>query len=316
MVLAALAGLVLVWLLWTCIQELQGARQQAHSRVKVQASLAADGLHRQLSESYPLLKRIAVDCVERRAERMSERRAERGAGQAVAPASCEGFDFDFAHLNKALVNIALRDLRGDLICERSRPIDVAPLRSGQIGGAPKPAASAGSGLFGEANGLWLARLTQTLFDSKGTRLATLSLQFDLVTLSQGLRGLVAPGTLVEVLSKQQTIIARTAEAAAFIGRRELGDYPHRPLREGFLSLQFEGEAGPRLNYLIHVPGTDWRLFAGQLEANLFADYERLLLRSMGLALAFVLVLTFLCWRVGIARLSARAAASAALSCAH
>jgi hypothetical protein len=284
-----------VALLTTCmlvgsgLRQLQPAREQAHAQVKALAAAAAAGLQQQVEQDLVALKVLA----------------RKTAAQDGGPARCEGFVIDFSRLDGVLVHVTLRDLRGELICALSsvagsaRPAVGGPFIGPNVGTFVGNSASRQQ----QPNGRWLTWLTQPLFDGAGNRLGSLNLQLDLLQLSEQLRALMPKNALAEVLSRQQTIVARSQDAAAYIGRvKDAADLRRGP-REGEFHDEASAEAGaremPRLYYLVAVPGTDWRLLASLPRDEVFADYERQLRHVLGLGLALLLLITWLSWRIGL-----------------
>ncbi|MCV2355827.1 cache domain-containing protein [Paucibacter sp. B2R-40] len=264
--------------IWSCLQQLQEARDQAHARVKTLATVAAAGLQQQIGRDLPTLKALALNV----------------SAQAASPARCLRFGADVSRLGSVLVNLVVRDLRGELVCELGSPTaSMQKALSARANFRPTRQPIEGP------QGRWLTWLTQPLFDDQGNRLGSLNLQLDLLQISERLRELLPSNAVVEVLSRQHTIVARSVDAAAFIGHVNALDGTLRGLHEGEFSAPWVAGEQPRLNYFVTISGTDWRLLAGLPQAELFADYEALLLRTLAQGLAFVLLLTWLSWRIGI-----------------
>ncbi|MDC8773108.1 PDC sensor domain-containing protein [Roseateles albus] len=267
-------------LIGSSLQHMQLAREQAHARVKAVATAAATSLQQQLGRDLVLLKNLAREA----------------ARQDADAARCARFSSALVRLDQVLVNLSVRDLHGELICELVSPHGRLP---------PSPASLQNASLSLHSAGRWLTWLTQPLFDSSGQRLGSLNLQLDLLQMSERLREGLPSHAVVEVLSRQQTIVARSSDAAAFIGRVNVSADALRDLlgrqgfREGEFSAPLAPDEGPRLNHVVSIAGTDWRLLAGLPQAELFADAEAMLRHSLALGLAFVMLITWLSWRIGL-----------------
>ncbi|MCV2368908.1 hypothetical protein [Roseateles oligotrophus] len=282
-------------LAWSGLEELKLVHEQALAKVKVLATVTAKGLQQEIGRDLAALRQAARE----------------SAGQQDGAAACSRLAADFSGLGPALVNLTVRDVRGDLICDVASPV-VSMQQSLQTSFAEPGRAGHQQGFSvvgrsswhpnGRSNGRWLTWLNQALFDDGGKRLGSLNLQLDLVRLSEGLRASVPSNAVVEVLSRQQTIVARSVDEAAFIGRVHAAADLVRGLHEGQFSSISERDDGRFVNYFVTIPGTDWRLLVGLPEAEVFADYDRLLQRSLGLGLAFLLLITWLSWRIGISLL--------------
>ena len=279
---------VALMLAWFLFNDVRYARENAHARVRILADNAAAGIERQLRQAEETLGRLAV----------------RPRVRTLDPRNCDPIVAEYVALNPEYTTLALRDVHGNIICSyvprpipRLNPQDFPwfeeGLRTGRF--------TVGDAFLGRQSGRWVSVLTYPVRDDAGTVTGLLALPVDLLKLGQQVLGSVPRNAIITVTDRQGTILLRSADGAAFIGKPSptLADKAPRNAREGFLSV-----TGPdgvrRLETLLTIPGLGWGVVAGVPEAEAYADYHATLKRTLEIGLGILLLALALAWGIGTA----------------
>ena len=289
MVLVLAIMLPVVALLATMlVNQLQDTREAARQTVRMLASNTAADLSGDLTSTQTVLARLAA----------------RPLARKLDPAFCGVSLAEYVDLHPEFVTLGFRDLQANLVCT-SLPnpppaatlVNAAWFRNGIDAG--KFVAS--DAMIGPATGRWVSIRTQPVRDDNGAVRGLLALPVDLYKAGDQLLANVPKGAIVAVLDRSGAVMMRSANAAAFVGKRgdPRAEEATRGMREGFTSnTSLDGVT--RLWAFVTVPGVEWRVVAGLPEAEIFAPYYARLRRSLALAAGILLLASLLAWRIAAA----------------
>ena len=301
----AILGPVAVILVWHLADDVGEARDAAHDKVRILATGTAADLQRLLAQAETLLARLAA----------------RPLVQALDPQRCDPLIKEYVRLNPEYNAFGVRDLAGNVVCAylanpvqqlgaESYPWFAQAVRAGRF--------RASDVMVGPRTGRRAIALTHPIRNDAGTIVGVLILQIDLLTLSQQLLATTPANALVSVSDPSGAVLIRSAEADAYIGTRPAADEPDpaRGARDGTFAAS-GGDGVARLFAFQTLPGVEWRVYASLPQAEVFAPYHAMLMRTVGIGLGLVALAFGLAWRLSaaivkpIARLEATAARVAA-----
>ena len=275
-------------LAWFLAADLTHAREAAHAKVRILAIDTAANLDRFLRQNEAILGRLAA----------------RPLVKALDPDHCDPIFADYLSLHSEFRTLGLRDRQANIVCSfLPRPPDADRLaKFPWIAEALRSEGFAVTdAVLGGQSGRWISVLTHPVRDDTGARTGMLALTVDLLSLNQQLLASTPKNAIVSVVDRERAIVLRSADAESFIGKRPNPNEPD-PLggqHEGFLSST--GRDGvPRLVAFVTIPGVEWRVVAGLPEAEVFAEYNATLRRTVGIGLGVLLMALGLAWRLSAA----------------
>jgi PAS domain S-box-containing protein len=288
-------------LAWFLAADVRQAREAADGRVSILANDSAAGLQRYLDRTRTTLERLAV----------------RPLVRALDARRCDPLLAELVTLNPEYAALNVRDLEGRVVCspvpnpvpqvnEQDHPWFAEVLRSGRF--------VAGNANLRPQNDRWVTVLSQPLHDAAGRMTGLLALPVDLLSLGDLLLAATPKDAVVSVVDRQRAVLLRSADAGTYVGKRPTLDQPDPGpgLHDGLFSAV--GRDGvPRRYAISTLPGVEWKVVAGMPQAQVYAEYESTLSRSLGLGLGLALLALAAAWRLstGIVRPIAGLAQAAA-----
>jgi diguanylate cyclase (GGDEF)-like protein/PAS domain S-box-containing protein len=269
------------------IHDLSHLQNEAYEKVRVLAYRSAMDIAKRLQASQATLGRIA----------------NRPQIKALDPSRCDPLLTEFIQLSPEFTTMALRDLDGKAICSfLSHPPPAKQL--GQFAwfteAKQKQRFTLGDANIGSSSGRWIAVLAYPVVSPQNTFSGLLVLPLDLLKFSADIFQSSPRQAIVNVIDKNNIIALRSGDAAAFIGKPALKQIGLKaPAQaQGFIVLN--GSDGiARLNAFVTIPGTEWRVFAGIPETEVFAEYTQSLWRSLILGFSSLLLALLLAWRMSM-----------------
>ena len=281
-VLLPAAGIVA----WLLAADLRDARDAAYANVKILSTNTAEDLTRFLSQSEAAMATLAA----------------RPRVKSLAPDNCDPIIAEYIGLNPQFDALAVGDLQGRIVCSYPQAPAVQPSAMESAwyeAGLHSDGLRASDAFVQPGSKRWATVLSYPIRNDGGSTIGLLVLPVDLLRLSAQLLASVPRHAVVSVVDRQRRILVRSAAIESFIGTRRNAAEPDplKDLREGFVSAR--GRDGvQRLVSVVTVPGTGWIVAAGLPEAEAFAPYDRLVLRTAGIGVGLVLVILVIAWRLG------------------
>lgn len=271
-------------LTWFLAQNVQHARKEAYESVRILASNTAADLSKTLQKNGDLLKRLA----------------ERPQVRMLSPQHCDPLLAEFIKLNPEFTNLIIRDLRANPVCAfRPQAASASKIRQQSWFTTLLHSRQLTIGdVTSDPSGSRTSVLAQPVFTGKGQLIGLLELPVDLLKLSQGLLNSTQINAVITVTDRNKNILMRSSDAELFIGK------PTPPQiaaatgakQEGFVLLPgLDGVS--RLNAFVTMPGVGWRVVAGIPEAEVFAEYRRMLRQSLYIGIGLLLLATALAWQL-------------------
>ncbi len=280
-VLLPAAGIVA----WLLAADLRDARDAAYANVKILSTNTAEDLTRFLSQSEAAMATLAA----------------RPRVKSLAPDDCDPIIAEYIGLNPQFDALAVGDLQGRIVCSYPQAPAVQPSAMESAwyeAGLRSDGLRASDAFVQPGSKRWATVLSYPIRNDGGSTIGLLVLPVDLLRLSAQLLASVPRHAVVSVVDRQRRILVRSAAIESFIGTRRNAAEPDplKDLREGFVSAR--GRDGvQRLVSVVTVPGTGWIVAAGLPEAEAFAPYDRLVLRTAGIGVGLVLVILVIAWRL-------------------
>jgi len=268
--------------------ESQEAREAAYAKVQILADNTQSNLDQLLRQYEAVLSRLA----------------ERPRVRALDARNFDPVVGEFIRLHPEFNNLGVRDLHANNIfsnqpnpsspqAAREFPWFQEGIRSGKF--------TAGNAFLGRLSGRWVVVLTFPVRDDEGKVSGLLNMSLDLAELSERVFQHSPKHAVQMVLDREDKFLLRSVDPAEWIGKPLPGPQGEliRGRSAGFISTR--GVDGvPRLYAIETVTGTQWRVFAGLPENEVFADYRERLVRAAVISLAFLVLLLALAWRIGAA----------------
>ena len=268
--------------------EAADARDAAYAKLNIVAGNTATRLDRILHEQEAVLARIA----------------QRPGVRALDAHDSDHAVGEFLDLHPEFNNLGVRDLRAHNIYSYL-PNPSSPQEARDF---PWFREGIGSGKFtvgnafrGRLSGRWVSVLTYPVRDDAGKVSGLVNMSVDLLKLNERVFQQAPRSALEMVLDRDGRFLLRSSDPAAWIGKPLSGPQADaiRDRSAGFFSTR--GMDGvQRLHAVATVPGTGWRVFAGEPEDEVFADYRARLLRGTAIGLAALLLVLALAWRIAMA----------------
>ena len=270
------------------VHDAEEAREQAYAKVKILADNTAASLDLILRDHETLLSRLA----------------ERPAVRALGARKFDPVVGEFIRLRPEFNNFGVRDLHANSIYSY-QPNPSSPQATKEFPwfqqGISSGKFTAGDVFLGRMVGRWVSVLTFPVRDDAGTVSALLNMSLDLLQLNQRVFQRSPKNAVQMVLDRDDKFLLHSRDPAAWVGKPlpdEQADAV-RGRRSGFFSAR--GTDGVQRLYAVEtVPGTEWRVFAGLPEDEIFADYHERLARVALIGLAVLLLVLALAWRIGVA----------------
>jgi PAS domain S-box-containing protein len=267
--------------------ESQEAREAAYAKVKILADNTVASLDLVLRDHEAVLKRLA----------------ERPLVRALDARNFDPVVGEFIRLHPEFNNLGVRDLHANIIYSyQPNPTSAQAtrefawfeegIRSGKF--------TAGNAFLGRMVGRWVSVLTFPVRDDEGKVSGLLNMSLDLLKLNERVFQRSPTNALQGVLDREDQFLLRSTDPAAWIGKPLPGPQADaiRGSSAGIFSMR--GVDGlQRLYAVATVPGTQWRVFAGLPEDEVFADYRGRLVRAVVIGLAVLLLVLALAWRIGL-----------------
>src|SRR5450759_4077622 len=268
--------------------ESQQAREAAYAKVKILADNTQSNLDQLLREHEAVLSRLA----------------ERPLVRALDADNFDPVVGEFIRLHREFNNLGVRGLHANNIysnqpnpsspqAAREFPWFQEGIRSGKF--------TAGNAFLGRLSGRWVSVLTFPVRDDEGKVSGLLNMSLDLLKLNERVFQHSPKNAIQVVLDREDKFLLRSIDPAAWIGKPLPGPQADavRGRSAGFFSTR--GVDGvQRLHAVAAVPGTQWRVFAGLPEDEVFADYRQRLVRAVVIGLAVLLLVLALAWHIGVA----------------
>lgn len=275
-------------LAWSLSTDLRHTRADAMERVSLLANGAADDLQRLLRQSEKLLDRLA----------------ERPMVQALDPRQCDPGITEFALLSAEYLALHVRDLDGKLVCaSNSRAIaQIDAVSAPWFPEAVRANRFQQSGLFvALATGRKVTVLTRPVRNDAGNPVGILVLAVDLLTLNQQLLSATPPGAVVTVADTTRAVLLRSTDPETFIGTRPPAndvDPAGGRLQGHFITPGRDGVL--RLFAFQTLPESHWRVAASLPHADVFAEYDAMLQRSIAIGIGVTLLGLLAAWKLSAA----------------
>jgi len=258
-------------LAWRLGGEIRQSREDALATVALLRDGALGQVSRVLRHASALLDHVAQE-------------APLPAGDAGA---CRAAVQAIPLLTPGFVRLEVRASDGTLLCWSSRDVAAATAGS-RIDASPVPVI--GPMHLDAPTGRPVVAMSRALPVRDGSGPFELRLVLDLGRLSDELARDSANGAIVTVVDRDRTILMRTRQAAAFIGKGAAMAASGGASSAGFVDSA--GQDGiDRLYAYGSIPGTGWRVFAGLPRDRVYAGYEQASRRTV---LVEALVLLFAC----------------------
>ena len=230
--------------------------------------------------------------------------SERPMVKALDPAGCDPLGEEVLHLNPTFAGFAVRDARGKVICQYASAVDLVPPSEDTTAaqsGLPAGRLRASRMFNDPRTGRKLVALSYAPGDDGGARGGLLVMAVDLLALNAQLMVSIPKDAIVTVVDGTGTVLLRSKDPESFIGNRPtMQDTP--PARVASKEpLSAVGRDGvKRLYTYVTLPGIDWRVAAGLVEADVFADYRGAIWRIGGFATVLCIFAFGLAWRLSAA----------------
>ena len=234
------------------------------------AYLLYDSARRDEKQAAGLVMQMAVTTADRtalyveRAHTALEAIARRPHVRAMDPEHCDPQLADLRDLYGHAINIVVIDLEGRIICGATPPPRGAVLRTSDEGLLRAMIAAPGFRLskpiIGRISNRWTVAAAQPVFSAAGTLAGMVAMGIDLQNwVSFSAVPGEPKGTVHDVVTADGTVIARSAEAEAWIGHNGgAGEIHRRTLEAKQGTIRAVGSTGAdRLWGFTPVPGTDW-----------------------------------------------------------
>ena len=271
---------------WVLLDEYQHARNAAYAEVKFYADATAAKISLFMREKETDMQKIG----------------NRPLVKALDPARCDPFMLEYVQMHPELGGFTLRDLAGNVICSMSPNA----FNGEQMRAFPwfQRAVQSEGFMIGDAfqrpgNGRWTVTATLPVRDAGGKRVAVAILPIDLVTFSQQLSIAIPSNSVIFTIDREQQVVLRSSDVEKWFGRS---------LSEGFRKIAqqqrdaFFTESGslnlPRLFAMVSVPGAEWQVFSGVVEADVMAPYYASLGRTAVVLSGVLLLVMLVGWRIG------------------
>ncbi len=272
---------------WDVANDVYRAREAAYAKVKIVADGVAANLDSVLGDQEDLLRMVAAEF------------------SGNPPVRAPRFDPDqFMRNRPQVINLGVRDLHANNIYSY-RPNPTPPAEALKFAwveqGLHGNGFAVGGAFQGRLSGRWVTVLTYPVRDAEGKRSGFVNLSLDLHALSRRVLRSVPKNAVVPVIDGKDRFLLRSADPDAWIGKAlpgvQAGEVRGRS--DGLFFLRdLDGVA--RIYALSTVPRTDWRVFAGLPEDEVFADYHRYLARALAASFAALLLVLLLAHRISVA----------------
>src|SRR5262245_584104 len=225
--------------------------------------------------------------------------AARPGVRALDPAHCDPLLKDLLGLSPRFANVVTMKIDGEVICSAApfkRPLYMDRDRFLKLLRGPGEL-TIGTLTPGTVTGKWAIPVGLPLLDGEGRVLGAIGLAIDLVAFPVLPSVDVLPELSVTgLVSADGTVLARSREAARFVGTQVSTDRP--ALRERSGSAEVVGIDGiTRIQGFAPVPGTDWIAIAAMPADTVYADTRARAWQSALVAGAILLAATLLALRL-------------------
>jgi PAS domain S-box-containing protein len=273
-------------LAWFLAADVRQARTAARERVRTLAVGTASELQHRLDDAENLMAQLA----------------QRPAVKAMGRLACAQLDAELM-LPAAFSRLSLRDAKGQDLCAVAPAAPpAAPARA-----APPVAPAAGSRLeVGDVgtragSGEHIATWSYPVHDGAGTPAGRLVLEIDLLELNRQLFAGMPGSAVVTVVDARRGVLLRSTDPEQFIGQvpRPGEADPAHGAKEGYMEVN--GRDGvPRLFAFMTLPGAGWRVAGSMPVADVFAEYDEAVRRTVAIGFGLTLVALALAWRLSAA----------------
>ncbi|WP_213959295.1 MULTISPECIES: PAS domain S-box protein [unclassified Variovorax] len=230
--------------------------------------------------------------------------SERPLVKALDPAGCDPLVEEVLNLNPAIAGVAVLDAQGRVICRSTSAADAVPMPDDMSAGPPELPVGrlrATRVFVGEHTGRKLVALSYALGEDDRARGGLLVMTADLLVLNAQLLASIPKDAIVTVVDGTGIVLLRSADPERFVGHRPAmqDTAPARGASKNPLSAV--GRDGiKRLYTYVTLPGSDWRVAAGLVDAEVFAEYRGAIWRIGGFATVLCIFAFGLAWRLSAA----------------
>jgi len=265
-------------LAWRFAAELEQSRQDALKTV----SLLRDNSTRHLS------------WVLRHASALLDFVAQHAQMRNGDVASCRATVQAVPLLQPGFMRLEMQDASGGFLCwssaSRPPPSYRPPVGDGPAGSTVGPART------DPATGRRVVALSQEVVDGAGAVVGRIHLMLDLASMSEELARNTTAGAVITVTDPQATILMRTQEAEAFVGRREASPDPTDGRSSGFVAAASRDRVD-RLYAYGAVPEAGWRVLAGLPRDHVYAAYVQTRQRTIVVGSMVLVLACTMAWQL-------------------